>query len=79
VDAVVATGVLLLDGDDDQTLLAGDDVLLGAEVHSVPPLGLAIVVPLNIAGPAGGHLRLTQRTRQVDTLAKVCHQLSLEE
>jgi len=42
VDTIVTTGVLLLDGDDDETLLAGDYVLFGAEVNSVPPLGLAI-------------------------------------
>ena len=48
VDAVVSSGVLLIDGDDDQTLLAGDDVLLRGEGDAVPALGLAVVVPLDV-------------------------------
>ena len=80
VHTVVPPRVLLADGDDHQALLAGDDVLLRGEVDGVPPLALAIVVPLHLGpGVAACHLELTQGTGEVNTLTKVCHQLPLEQ
>ena len=60
--------------------LPGDDVLLWSERHSVPSLGLAVVMPLcHAALIASCDLSLTKGAGQVDTLTKVGQQLPLEQ
>ena len=54
VKTVVPAGVLLAHRDDDQALLAGDDVFLRTEGDGVAALGLAVVMPLQLV--AAGHI-----------------------
>ena len=75
VDTVISTRILFIDGDNDETVLAGDDVFLRGEGDGVAALGLAVVVPLHLL-PGGD---LAQAAGQVHALPEVGHQLPLEQ
>ena len=76
VDTVISTRILFIDGDNDETVLAGDDVFLRGEGDGVAALGLAIVVPLHLVLLL--ELSQSQGAGEVNTLAEVSDQLPLE-
>lgn len=78
VNTVVSSRVLVTDTNHHQALVAGDDVFLWCERHSVSSLGLAVVVPLCHAAILS-HISLSHRTGKMDALSKVGQELSLEQ
>jgi len=75
VKTVVSTRVLLAHRDDNQTLLAGDDVFFGAEGDGVAALGLAVVMPLQLV--AAGQV-CQAGAGKVDALAEVGDEFPFE-